>query len=669
MNILNGISRKASKVVLSAIMMFVAAFFVRAQESSLRIFYKFDNATVYTDYLSNPASFAKLDEIVSSSSASNGFEIVTFSSPEGNFEYNSRLAARRAESLRNWVYGKYPQLNGKVSIRPNAESWEDLRLKVESDSRLSSDVRSRVLNIIDSDKAADAKEASLKAMPEYSSLYANYFRTLRFAEIRYAATGVSGTGAETAAASQADASSDAASANAASASASSDAASATSASAIVAGAANASASALPASRADVIFALRSSDIDENSYSNRAVLAAIASMLEGKTAEDVAAINIVSTASPEGPLALNNRYSKQRGQALRDYIVSAYPELAEKISVRSAGEAWDDLKSAVESDPSLSEASRSKILSIIVSDAEVDAKEAKLRALPEWKHLFEDIFPSLRYARINVSMNETPADITEIPSIADQGDIDVEDETVAVKDTTLHLTDTTIVIPSIPVVPATPVTESNDTISKIDTTVVASEAAPFVDNTKPIFAASTNLVYDFGGLIRPLSWTPNFSLELPIGQKWSVYGEYAFPWWVTSGNDQAWQILKWDIGARRWLSRHNPNDRMDVLRGHFLGIDLGAGYYDIEPKHTGYQGEFQTVSLEYGYAFRLGRAWRLDLFGGLGWLGTHYRYYEGDSTDQHLLYRHHGKMDWFGPVKAGISIKYIFHKTDEGRNAQ
>ena len=139
--------------------------------------------------------------------------------------------------------------------------------------------------------------------------------------------------------------------------------------------------------------------------------------------------------------------------------------------------------------------------------------------------------------------------------------------------------------------------------------------------------------------------------------------------MTGANDQAWQILKWDIGARRWLSRHNKYDRMDVLRGHFIGIDLGAGYYDIEPRHTGYQGEFQTVSLEYGYAFRLSRAWRLDLFGGLGWLGTHYRYYEGDSTDEHLLYRHHGKMDWFGPVKAGISIKYIFHKSEEGRNGR
>lgn len=649
MNIIDNDSRTALRVVFSAVMMFIASFFIHAQESSLRIYYKFDNAVVFTDYLSNPEAFANLDAAVSGA-AFKGFEIVAFSSPEGNFEYNSRLAARRAESLRDWVYAKYPQLNGKVSIAPCGESWSDLRVNVKYDSRLSEEVRSKILGIIDSDKAADAKEASLKALPEYRAMFSNYFRTLRFAEIRLAAAGINAgenvvSGSDNAAPS------------------------ATGSASGSTGTAASSVAVSNSPRADVIFALRSAEIDQNSYSNRAVLAAIASMLEGKTAEDVAAINIVSTASPEGPLALNNRYSMQRGQALRDYIVSAYPELAEKISVRSAGEAWDDLKSAVESDPSLSEASRSKILSIIVSDAEADAKEAKLRALPEWKHLFEDIFPSLRYARINVSMNETPADITEIPSIADQGDIDVDDETIAVKDTTLHLTDTTIVIPAVPVVPVTPVTESNDTISKIDTAVVASQAAPFVDNTKPIFAASTNLVYDFGGLIRPLSWSPNFSLELPIGQKWSVYGEYAFPWWVTSGNDQAWQILKWDIGARRWLSRHNPNDRMDVLRGHFLGIDLGAGYYDIEPKHTGYQGEFQTVSLEYGYAFRLGRAWRLDLFGGIGWLGTHYRYYEGDSTDQHLLYRHHGKMDWFGPVKAGISIKYIFHKTDEGRNAQ
>lgn len=645
MNILNGISRKASKVVLSTVMMFVAAFFVRAQESSLRIFYKFDNATVYTDYLSNPDSFAKLDEIVSSSSASNGFEIVTFSSPEGNFEYNARLAARRAESLRNWVYGKYPQLNGKVSIRPNAESWEDLRLKVESDSRLSSDVRSRILNIIDSDKAADAKEASLKAMPEYSSLYANYFRTLRFAEIRYAATGVSGTGAETAAASQADASSDAASANPASAK--------------VAGAANASASAYPATRADVIFALRSADIDENSYSNRAVLAAIASMLEGKTAEDVAAINIVSTASPEGPLALNKRYSMQRGQALRDYIVSAYPELAEKISVRSAGEAWDDLKSAVESDPSLSEASRSKILSIIVSDAEVDAKEAKLRALPEWKHLFEDIFPSLRYARINVSMNETPADITEIPSIADQGDIDVEDETVAVTDTTMHLADTTVVIPVLPVVPAAEPADTAATApadsAGLDTAVSSSTGtkagAAEIRPWKTIAAVKTNLLYDAVTAL-------NFEVEVPIGRRWSVMAEDIFPWWET-GNKYCFQM--WEIGleGRYWLKPWDVNGT-EKLRGLFGGIYAMSSKYDFQyDKSVNYQGEYWSAGITAGYTKPIGRKKRvnLEMSLSLGYLDSPYRHYMPTDDYSKLIRDPYnvGKVKYFGPTKAKISL--------------
>jgi len=180
---------------------------------------------------------------------------------------------------------------------------------------------------------------------------------------------------------------------------------------------------------------------------------------------------------------------------------------------------------------------------------------------------------------------------------------------------------------------------------------------------PLFAASTNLVYDLGGLIVPqlMAWTPNFAIEVPIGQRWSVYGEYSFPWWLVPANDRAWQVLKWDLGARWWFSRHDASDRMDVLRGHFLGLDFGAGYYDIEPKHTGYQGEFQTLGLEYGYAFRLSPAWRLDLYAGAGWLGTHYRYYEGNSDDVHLLYQHHGRLQWFGPVKAGVSIKYIFNR--------
>ena len=128
--------------------------------------------------------------------------------------------------------------------------------------------------------------------------------------------------------------------------------------------------------------------------------------------------------------------------------------------------------------------------------------------------------------------------------------------------------------------------------------------------------------------------------------------------MNSSNDRAWQILKWDLGARWYFSRLKADDPFDILRGHHLGLDLSAGYYDIEPEHTGYQGEFQLVGLEYGYTFRIGKYVRLDLNLGAGWMGTHYRYYVGDATDAHLLYQYDGKLQWFGPTKAGVSVKVI-----------
>lgn len=620
-------ARKGSKLILAAAVLFANLFFTRAQATDARVFYHFDNAAIDVNYLSNPETFATIDSFLAGGYEGE-LEIIAYSSPEGNFAYNTDLSRRRAESLRRWLLSKYPSMDGRVSINPDTESWDALRSDVVADSRISESSRNAMLKVIDSSASPDAKEAELKAMKDWGYFYSNYFRTLRYATLRF-----NGYKNET---SNTDNVSN------------SNIENADSKGSLPAGAAQDNA---------IIFDLNKSYINRNIFDNTRVLAAISNLLGGQDPADVEGITIVSTGSPEGPESLNKRLSAERGAALRDYIVSQFPALEGKIKVIPAGEAWDDFRVAVESDPNLSEASRKNILSILVSNSSNDAKEQKLRSLPEWNHILNDVFPGLRYAKMQLDVNSQaePAEVIEVPVISDEDAINVEDEEVTVSDSTLVLTDTTLVVPTVPVVPA-PVAEA-DTLAETKT------APATIDITKPIFAASTNVVYDLGGLIRHLSWTPNFAIEVPIGQKWSVYGEYSFPWWVTKGNDQAWEILKWDIGARRWLSRHNSNDPMDVLSGHFIGIDLGAGYYDIEPKHTGYQGEFQTVGLEYGYAFKLGRAWRLDLFGGLGWMGTHYRYYEGDSTDQHLLYQHHGKMNWFGPVKAGVSIKYIFHKTE------
>jgi hypothetical protein len=169
--------------------------------------------------------------------------------------------------------------------------------------------------------------------------------------------------------------------------------------------------------------------------------------------------------------------------------------------------------------------------------------------------------------------------------------------------------------------------------------------------KPILAVSTNALFD-------LAITPNFAIEFPIGKHWSVFGEYTFPWWVTKANDRAWQVLKWDLGVRYWFRGNRSQYPMDVLRGHFVGLDLSAGYYDIEPHHKGWQGEFAIAALEYGYAWRLSDAWRLDAFIDFGWIGTSFRYYEATEGDEHLLFKEAKNRSWILPTKLGVSFKYI-----------
>ena len=170
--------------------------------------------------------------------------------------------------------------------------------------------------------------------------------------------------------------------------------------------------------------------------------------------------------------------------------------------------------------------------------------------------------------------------------------------------------------------------------------------------RPVLSVGTNLLSD-------LAFSPTLFIDVPIGKKWSVWGEYSFPWWLARGNDRAWQILKWDFGPRYWFKSDKGRSPMDVLLGHYVALDLGAGYYDIEPHHTGYQGEFQTIGIEYGHAWRLWQRWRLEAFVGIGWMGTHYRYYQGNEGDTKLYYQHDGKYTWFGPTRIGVNLKYIF----------
>ena len=378
------------------------------------------------------------------------------------------------------------------------------------------------------------------------------------------------------------------------------------------------------------YAVGKAAIDSSYMNNAVTIAELRTLLENTGTANLKYVVIESGASPEGPEAINNRLAVQRGQALARFLESAIPEgiLKGRTSVKYGGEDWQGLRRLVAADATIDESLRTRILAIIDADVPVKTKKARMSALPEYKQIVDKYYRELRYAYLYLAYIIPPPAVPVLSTY-----IEIEDE------------------PFPPIPAFEPLDETLPEFSFME--------MPFIEVKKPLFAVSTNLLYD-------AAITPNVALELPLGQRWSMYGEYTFPWWVSQKNNRAWEILKWDFGTRYWMSPRSS--AQDVLTGHFLGLDLSTGYYDIEPNNKGWQGEFLLAGLEYGYAWRLGKNgnWRLDLSAGAGWMGTEYRYYEGTDDSRHLLYKHTGRYNWFGPVKANLSIKYLFHRNVKRR---
>lgn len=576
-----------------------------AENICLRIYFRFDSAVVSESYLDNPSTFATLDSLVRAGYPGEGgtIEIVAYSSPEGSYRYNQFLSERRAKAIEAYLEKKYPVLDGVFTVNAGVEAWDDLKATVESDDRISDEVRSGMLDVIASDADPDAKEKSLRSIPEFKSLYGDWYRRFRYAEVSFRRFIPA------------------------------DADSASFSDSFIAGGFADSLNTVAldtVSTLDVLYATSKSEISRDYKDNARVLDELSGILSSDN--EIREVRITGAASPEASVATNERHSKSRAEALRKWILERRPDLAGRITVLNGGEAWDDFRSAVVADSNIDEDFRDKVLAIIDSKDSQDKKEARLKALKEYKDIYATYFPSLRYGRVEIASRRNVTSRPQVDTIPVKPEID----TIPVK-------------PETDTIPQTDVHPQTDIIPEVtDTTDVTGEIEYI---RKPVVAVSTNALYD-------LIATPNFAVEFPIGKKVSAYAEYTFPWWLAPGNDWAYEMLKWDIGGRYWLNADNTRLE-DSFRGHFVGIDLSAGYYDFEPRHKGYQGEFQLASLEYGYAFKLSPRWRLDAVIGAGWIGTHYRYYEADKTDRHLIYQHHGETSYFGPTKLGVTFKYIF----------
>ena len=443
------------------------------------------------------------------------------------------------------------------------------------------------------------------------------------------------------------------------------------------------------------FACDKTSYDGGYMDNEMTAEAILAFLQDLDADRIDFVKVTSYASPEGVYEHNLMLSRLRGKCFESLASTRFPLMNGHIRLIDGGEAWEPFRQQVFEDMQLDETVRVRILNLLDDDTVGgDTKKWRLQnrfGADTWRYILKNHFRYLRCVEIRIGYNDaasvsagtavvTPvaaADVVsevKVPATATVyvfTDDDLLTEAITADDQDLLVEiDETSAVAAYPRIPVT------DAIADVPV-IVEPEAnepqaaepeqrfeAPAQQDTilpvvlpakaweqKPLFALSTNALLD-------LAITPNFAIEVPFGHNWSAYIDYTFPWWLTRANDRAWQIIKLDLGARYWLSRHDVSDGWDILTGHFVGIDLGAGYYDIEPRHKGYQGEFQMASVEYGYAWQLGKYWRLQAYAGAGWMATHYRYYEANANDTRLIYKYPGRYTWFGPTKIGVSIEVI-----------
>lgn len=170
--------------------------------------------------------------------------------------------------------------------------------------------------------------------------------------------------------------------------------------------------------------------------------------------------------------------------------------------------------------------------------------------------------------------------------------------------------------------------------------------------KPLLAIKSNILYG-------LATVPNVEIEVPIGGRWSVSGEYMHSWWVNKKhNSFAFQLIVGGVEGKFWLGNR---DHRRVLTGHFIGAYTNIGIYDIQfRRDKGYQGNLKlNGGLSYGYAIPLiNDRMSLEFSIGFGYVQTNYKRYHVVEDGRKLAYQYDGKYRWLGPTKAKISFIWL-----------
>ena len=140
-------------------------------QDELEIIFKVSKIEIDSSVFNNEVTFGKILAAVDKIYANPKFkvdqiEIAGYASPEGSVRFNKWLGENRAKALINYIIKSRPQYGltaANFRMRNGEENWEGLK-RLTLASNIPSDEIKQIVDVIDSDLAAEPKKNALKAL-------------------------------------------------------------------------------------------------------------------------------------------------------------------------------------------------------------------------------------------------------------------------------------------------------------------------------------------------------------------------------------------------------------------------------------------------------------------------------------------------------------------------
>ncbi len=412
---------------------------------------------------------------------------------------------------------------------------------------------------------------------------------------------------------------------------------------------------------EVYFSAGSSNIDPSLMDNQARLKRLAKFVE-KRKDDIIFIELNASASPDGSLTKNNELALSRADSIQSFLKTLPIPPGTDVTVNNLGIDWAKLERLVKAKyfphrievlhiiRSVPEITWEKTASVGRKKTEIDSRNHQLMTLrggAPYNYMVKHLFPSMR--TVNIVANYSIQGTTKI----------IENNVVE------KVVDTVFVDRDIEKVIIEKVT---------DTVFVDRGIEPVLQNKTyktELLALKTNLLFDAISVI-------NAEIEVPIGDRWSIAGEFVFPWWTMdntkpSSKRNRLQVYNGNLEGKYWFGDRTDKPKMT---GWFAGIHVGAGKFDMEYDGKGYQSDFFLVGgLGAGYAHTINKKGnlRMEYSLGFGCMQTDYVDYEShydesyvspenpDSPHWHPVRKNKHDFTWYGPTKLKVSLVWMLNR--------